>query len=143
MLGIMLVRARISKIDQNSVAHVSGDEPAKPGDGLGHVPVIDGDHLAQILGVEPYGERGRPDEIAEHDREVPPLGRGYRWRRRRAICQRGAAVRAELRVWGIAVAARGTCERQRRAALDAELATVRDLGLAARAVHATPYRLRL
>src|SRR5258708_24148809 len=102
MLGSMLVRAWISKIDQNSVAHVSGVDPAKPGDGLGHVPVIDGDHLAQILGVEPYGERSRPDEIAEHDREVPPLGRGYRWRRRRADRQRRATVRAEPRVWGIA-----------------------------------------
>jgi hypothetical protein len=74
----MLVRLRIAEIYQHSVAHILGDEPTEPDDGLGHVYLIEDDHLAQILRVEPYRERRRPDEVAEHDRELPPLSQGRR-----------------------------------------------------------------
>jgi hypothetical protein len=42
------------------------------------------DHLAQILGIEPRGQRRRTDQIAEHHREPTPLvlGLGTGCRRR-------------------------------------------------------------
>ena len=49
-------------------------KPSKPADDLGDAAVVGADHVAQVLGVEPRGERGRADEVAEHDRELTPLG---------------------------------------------------------------------
>jgi hypothetical protein len=94
-LGIMFLRPRIPEIDQHRVTHVLGDEPAEPSDGFSDVCLIGDDHFAQILRVEPDREGGRADEVAEHDREMPALGRGgRRWRDGR---QHGAAIRADLR----------------------------------------------
>ena len=36
--------------------------------------VVGADDLAHVLGVEPSRERGRADEVAEHDRELAALG---------------------------------------------------------------------
>src|SRR5882672_6149547 len=113
----MLMRLRIAEIDQYAVAHVAGDEPAEPGDGFGHVCLIGDHHLAQILGVEPHRECRRADEVAEHDRELAPLGRG----RRRHDGER----------WWRAGLKHG-------AALDAGLAAVLDVGLAVRTNHTPP-----
>src|SRR5262249_46307051 len=41
---------------------------------ISHGTVIRGDHLPQILGVEPRGELGRADQIAEHHSQLPALG---------------------------------------------------------------------
>ena len=62
-LGVVLVRLRVAEIDQHAVAHVLGDEAAEAGDRLGDAAVIGADDLAQVLGVEPGGERRRADEI--------------------------------------------------------------------------------
>jgi len=37
------------------------NKPAEPHQGIGNRAVIDGDDLAQVLGVEPGGDLGRPD----------------------------------------------------------------------------------
>ena len=76
-LGVVLMRLRVAEINQDAVAHVSGDEALEPDDDLGDGAVIRPDYLAQILGIEVRRERGRADEVAEHHRELPPLGRGY------------------------------------------------------------------
>jgi hypothetical protein len=65
---------RVAEIDEYAVAHVAGDEAFV----VLH-PVAAGvlerrDDLAQILRVELRGESGRADQIAEHDRELAPLG---------------------------------------------------------------------
>ena len=72
------MRLRIAEIDQHPVAHVFGDKAVEPGDHLGDGAVIGGDDLAQILGIEPRGERGRADQIAEHHRQLPAFGIGRR-----------------------------------------------------------------
>jgi predicted ATPase len=36
--------------------------------------VIGTDNLAQILGIEQRGKRGRTDKITEHHRQLPPFG---------------------------------------------------------------------
>ena len=38
--------------------------------------MIGAQHLPQILRIEARGQRGRADQIAEHDGELPPLGLG-------------------------------------------------------------------
>jgi hypothetical protein len=83
-LGIVLVGPRIAEIGQHAVAHVLGDKAAAASDDLGDAAVIGADDRAQILRVEPRRQRGRPDQVAEHHRQLPPLGLGRRrcgWRR--------------------------------------------------------------
>jgi hypothetical protein len=75
-LGVVLVGPRIAEIGEHPVAHVLGDKTAGAIDDRGDNAVIGADHRAQILGVEPGRQRGRADQIAEHHRQLPPLGRG-------------------------------------------------------------------
>jgi hypothetical protein len=51
-LGVVFVRLRIAKIDEHAIAHVPGDEPAKPADRLCDALVIRSDHRAEIFGIE-------------------------------------------------------------------------------------------
>ena len=54
-LGIVLVRLRISEINQDPVAHVAGDKPAKALDNLCDAAMVGADDPAQILWIEPRG----------------------------------------------------------------------------------------
>jgi len=74
-LGIILMRSRIAEINHHAVAHVLADKAVEPGGDLGDGAMISGDDLAQILGIEARGERHHADEIADHHRQLPPLGR--------------------------------------------------------------------
>ena len=73
-LGIFLMRLRIAEIAQHAVAHIFGDKAAQTGDLLSDRRMVGADHLAQVLGVKPRRQRGRADQIAEHDGQLPPLG---------------------------------------------------------------------
>jgi hypothetical protein len=53
------------------VAQVLGDKAVEIAGRLADRAII-----AQILGVEPRRQRGRTDEIAEHERQLPPFGVG-------------------------------------------------------------------
>jgi hypothetical protein len=75
-LSIILMRLRVAEIDQHAIAHIPGDEAIEPGDDFADGAVIGGDDLAIILGIEAPRQRGRADEIAEHHRELAPLGIG-------------------------------------------------------------------
>jgi hypothetical protein len=76
------MRLRIAEIDQHPVAHVFGDKAIEAADRLGHGAVIAPDQLPQILRIEPRRERGRADEVAEHDRQLATFRRvAARWRR--------------------------------------------------------------
>src|SRR5215472_8487787 len=68
------MRLRVSEVRQYPVPHVLRHEPARLGDLLSAAAVIRADDLAHVLGVEASGERGRADEIAEHDGELAALG---------------------------------------------------------------------
>ena len=73
-LGIVLMRLRISEIDQHAVAHIFGDKAVKAADRLGDSAVVVPDQLAQILGVMTGRERGRADKVAEHHRQLSAFG---------------------------------------------------------------------
>ena len=74
-LGIVLVGPRIAEIGEHPVAHVFGDKPAGAFDDRGDAAVIGADHRAQVLGIEPRRQCRRADQVAEHHRQLPPLGR--------------------------------------------------------------------
>ena len=73
-LGIILMRPRVAEIDEHAVAHIFGDKTIEPGDHLSDDPMIRGDDLAQILRIEACRKLRRADQIAEHHRQLPPLG---------------------------------------------------------------------
>jgi len=68
------MRLGIAEIDEHAVAHILGDKTAKARDGVGDTAMVGADDLAQILGIEAGGQRRRTDQIAEHHRQLPPLG---------------------------------------------------------------------
>src|SRR6516162_5670854 len=73
-LRIILMRSRVAEIGEHAIAHIPGDEPIELVDDIGDDAKVFVDNLAQILGVEPHGERGRANEITEHHCERPALG---------------------------------------------------------------------
>ena len=75
MLGVVFARLRIAEIDQDAVAHVLGDETAVTLDRLGAASMIGADDGAQILRVQACRQRGRADQVAEHQGELAALGR--------------------------------------------------------------------
>ena len=67
LLCVLLVCGGIPKINQDTVAHKFGDVTTKPCDRMCYAAVIGTNHVAQILRIEARGERGRADQVAEHD----------------------------------------------------------------------------
>jgi len=49
------VRLRISEINQDAVAHVAGDKPAKALDNLCDAAMVSADDPAQVFGIDPRG----------------------------------------------------------------------------------------
>ena len=68
------MRLRIAEIDQDAVAHVPRDKAAEALDHLGDGAVIGAEDLAQILWIQPRRQLRRADQIAEHHRQLSPLG---------------------------------------------------------------------
>jgi hypothetical protein len=77
-LGIVFVGPRKSEINQYTVAHVFSDDAVEAANRPGHAPVIGADHLAQFFRIESRRQRRRADQVAEHHRQLPPLGRRRR-----------------------------------------------------------------
>ncbi len=73
-LGVVLMRPRIAEISEHPITHEFGDKAVIARDDAGTGVLIGADLLAQFLGVEPRRQRRRADEIAEHHRQLPPLG---------------------------------------------------------------------
>ena len=73
-LGVVLMGLRITKIHEDAVAHISGDEPAELAHGLGDTFLIGRNDLAQVLRVHADGERRRTDQVREHHRDLTALG---------------------------------------------------------------------
>ncbi len=76
--SVVLMGAWIAEIDENTIAHILGDETIEPGNDFSDRAVIGADDLTQILGVKKGRERRRAHQIAEHHRELPALGIGPR-----------------------------------------------------------------
>jgi len=83
---IGFVGLRPAKISLHSIASVPGDEAAVSLHGLRHGLEIGIYYPTQVFGIEPGAERRRPDQIAEHHGDLPPLGLERRddWLSRRA-----------------------------------------------------------
>ena len=86
--GIVLVGLGIAEIDQYAIAHVPSDETSGLDDEIGAATVVRTDDPLHVLGVEPGRERGRTNEVAEHDREMAALGVGP-WGGRRGLRRSG------------------------------------------------------
>jgi hypothetical protein len=112
-LGVFLVRLRIAEIDQHAIAHILGDKPGKAADRLGDIPMIRADNLPQIFGIAAGGKLRRADEIAEHDRQLSPLGlcNGWNIRDQRDLSRSAALAQGGDRLKEpAAVADRGNAE---------------------------------
>jgi hypothetical protein len=83
------MRPWIAEINEHAVAHILRDKPVETPDDIRDGAMIGADHLPQILGIEPRGQRGRADKVAEHHRELPPLGIGGSRGRAGWRCQLG------------------------------------------------------
>ena len=75
-LRVVLMRAGIAEIGEDAVADEPGDHAVVGRDDLRTSDPIDTDHLPHVFRIEPRRERGRADQVAEHDGEVTPLGVG-------------------------------------------------------------------
>src|SRR6185312_8756666 len=118
-LGIVLLRPRIAEQGKHAVAHVFGDHSAMMLDDRGAAAVIGADDLAHVLGIEQRRQRGRADQVAEHQRELPPLGvartrcRYSRPLGRLGAIERGAAMAAIPIARSVGVAAGGAGAHER------------------------------
>ena len=74
VLGIMLMGPRIAEIHQHAVAHILRHEPAEAADRVSDTSVIVRNDFPQVFRVQAGGERGRTDQVAEHDRDLATLG---------------------------------------------------------------------
>ena len=81
LLGVMLMRCRVAEIDVHAIAQVLGDKSVKPRHHVGDRFVEGGDQIAHVLGVETCRKGRRADHIADHDRQLSPLGAGRASRR--------------------------------------------------------------
>ena len=106
--GVFLMGARKAEIRQHAVAHEFGDEAVIARDRARTGILIGANDLAHVLGIEPGRECGGAYEVAEHDRELAPLGRvrrrgardrsGSGWRRRRGTSERCDGLQQALAV---------------------------------------------
>ena len=97
-LGIVLLRHRIAEQRHQPVAELLGDMPAHLGHRRRSGIEVGADEVAPLLGVEPRGNAGRTDEVAEHHSEIAPLaGRFGRDRGRIRRCSRCSLRRDERR----------------------------------------------
>jgi hypothetical protein len=58
------------------VAYILGHESTETPDHRRNVFVVLAEHLAQFFRVKPRRNRGRADEVAEHDSETATFGTG-------------------------------------------------------------------
>ena len=75
--GIGLMGLWPAEIDQHAVTDIAGDEAVELLDRGGDAGLIAADDLAQVLGIEPGGEGGGADQVAEHHAERAAFGGGF------------------------------------------------------------------
>src|SRR6516225_9221189 len=72
-LRVVFMGPRIAKVGQQPVAKIFGYAAAEPCDHLAASVLISPNKLAQFLRIEFLGKRRRPDQVAEHHGQLPPL----------------------------------------------------------------------
>ena len=75
--GVVLLRHRIAEQRHQPVAELLGDMAAHLRHRRRGGIEISADQVAPLLGIEPRGNAGRADQIAEHHREVAALAGGF------------------------------------------------------------------
>ncbi len=75
-LGVVLMGLGMAEVDHQAIAEELGDMAFVAFDDGGAGGLISADDLAQILWIEPRGQRGRTCEVAEHDGDLPALAVG-------------------------------------------------------------------
>src|SRR5262249_36384435 len=73
-LSVVLVGMRVTKVNEDTIAHISGDETAEVAHGFRDAFLIRRNDLSQVLRVHAGGERGRTDQVREHHRDLATLG---------------------------------------------------------------------
>ncbi len=70
----MLASSGVAKIDEHAIAQVLGDKSIEARNNIGDRFVEGGDEIVHVFRVEARRKRHRPDHIANHDRQLSPLG---------------------------------------------------------------------
>src|SRR5262249_51284372 len=73
-LRIILVRLRVTEIDENAVAHILRNEAAEGIDLMRDTTVIGADDLAEVLWIHLGNKLRRANQIAKQDRDLAALG---------------------------------------------------------------------
>ena len=74
--GGVFVGLRIAEVGEHPIAQILGDVAAQADDLRRAALLVGADDLAKILRVEPLGECGRADQVAEQHGQLPALGPG-------------------------------------------------------------------
>ena len=72
--GVVPLCVRIAEIHQNAIAHELGDKAVEATDGFTDHFLIGADHVAHFFRVKLRGQARRIREVAEHHRQLTPLG---------------------------------------------------------------------
>jgi hypothetical protein len=145
-LGIFIVRRGPAEVSHHAVSEIFRDVAVKARDRFGGRAMIPGDRLAPLLGVEPSGDPGRADQVAEQHRQMTPLADCLARAEQRCSGNRIAdgriesrgALATEIKSRGIFKRAIGAGQGQRSPALPAELHAGWILKFALRAAHRQP-----
>ena len=70
---VVFMRSRESEVDQHAVAEVLRDVPVVARHRFGAHPLVVGEQVAQVFGVERLRQRGRADDVAHQDRDLAAL----------------------------------------------------------------------
>jgi hypothetical protein len=73
-LRVVLMGMRITEVHEDTIPHISGDEPTEVVHGLSDALLIGRNDLSQVLRVHAGGKRGRTDQVREHHRDLAALG---------------------------------------------------------------------
>jgi hypothetical protein len=73
-LGIVFMRLRKAKIDEQAIAEVLGNITVEALDDGSTGGLIGADHVPQVFGIELAGEFGRVRQVTEHHRELAAFG---------------------------------------------------------------------
>src|SRR4029453_1674626 len=72
-LGVILMRLRITEVDQNAVAHVFRDKATEAAHSFRNALLVPRNYFAQILRVHARRQRCRANEVREHYGDLAAL----------------------------------------------------------------------
>src|SRR5262249_24693657 len=93
-LGIVFMRLRITKIDEQAIAQVLRNMAVKARNDRGTGRLIGPDYVPPVLGIKLAGEGGRIHQVTKYHGELASSSLRRRWR------HEGGALLGTLRSWG-------------------------------------------